>query len=111
MPARPPSAAPAEVADGGVLTISSPAFDCDARYPVGTTYDLSLSVAGRREPVPLGSSAVDEDGSFDAEVAVPAIDFPGEAYVSVTAAVRGAGDDGERSCAGYGVLITLLPAS
>lgn len=62
--------------------------------------------------MPLGSFAVDEDGSFDAEVTVPAIDFPGEAYVSVT----GSGhdelcDDGENSCAGYAVLITLLPAS
>src|SRR6476620_518615 len=65
---EPLSVDPATVVVGRSVAVSSPAFRCDASYPAGKRYTLTLAFGGRMEPVELGTVAVDEDGSFRATV-------------------------------------------
>jgi hypothetical protein len=102
---------PPEVAAGSSVSISSAGFKCGASYPAGKRYELTLGLVGRQPPINLGSYPVNTDGSFGAQVAIPADASPGEAYVIV----RGSpfdqcADSGQGSCAGYDVQLTIIPA-
>ena len=106
---EPLSVDPAKVAVGGSVTVSSPAFACDTRYPAGKLYTLTL-VTGRAEPIDLGTVAVHRDGAFLATVIVPATASPGEADLGVGGSPYDEPcNDGESSCAAYSTVLTLLP--
>ena len=53
------------------MTISSAAFACDASYPAGKTYTLSLGRVGRGDSLLLGVVPVNRDGWFSADVRIP----------------------------------------
>jgi hypothetical protein len=104
------TASPRRVAVGERVTVSSPAFRCAARYPAGTRYRLSLLLAGRGAPEPLGTVPVARNGSFRATVTVPADAPPGAAAIAVAGSLFDDCLDNQRgSCAGYSVDLTLLP--
>ena len=69
---EPLSIHPATVLAGDSVTVSSPPFTCDASYPAGKQYSVSLLVRGGAGPVELGSFPVDPDGSFRPVVTSPA---------------------------------------
>ena len=111
-----PTVAPAAVAAGGQLTITSTGFTCDARYEDGQQYGLELFSLGRTDPIDLGDVDVAPDGSFSATVTVPADASPGESVLSVSGSAYDepcddtGGSGGGGGCAGYGVTVTVLPA-
>lgn len=107
----PMTAAPARVAVGGTVTVSSSPFACPASYPAGKQYRLVLAMVGRAAPRPLGRVPVARDGSFRASFVIPADAPPGEASIEVHgSAFDDCRDTEGGSCAGYTVALTLLPA-
>lgn len=105
-----PVVRPSEVVAGEQLTISSTGSACGARHDGGKRYGLQLLSLGRADPVDLGDVDVAPDGSFTATVSVPADASPGESAVSVSGSPYDEPcDDGEASCAGYDVSVTVLP--
>jgi len=103
---------PATVKVGGSVVLSAPAFTCGATYAAGKTYTVTLGLVGRSEPKPLGSVAVNPDGSFRATLSIPATASPGEAYLTVGgSAFDDCGKDGTGSCAGYASPALTLTAA
>src|ERR1700729_629230 len=69
---------------GGAVVMSSAAFACSARYPVGKTYKITLGQVGRGPVVSLASAVpVSRDGAFRTTLHVPSTAAPGESYVVV----------------------------
>lgn len=105
---EPLTASPVDVVVGRTFTLSSGGFACQDTYGEGKQYDLELAYQGRAEADDLGKVDVAADGSFSTAVTVPADAPPGEAGLLV----RGSPLDdcpADASCAGYGVVIQLLP--
>ena len=106
----PLSADPGKVAVGAPVTVTSGPFECGGSYPEGKRYRLLLLLLGRTQPIELGTAPVAVDGSFRATVVIPSGASPGDADVEVLGSpFDDCADDG--SCAGYGVALTLLPAT
>jgi hypothetical protein len=73
---------------------------------------VQLALLGRAAPVSLGRVPVGTDGSFRASFAIPADASPGEAVIEVSgSALDDCRDTAGGSCAGYSVMLTLLPVS
>ena len=107
----PLAAAPGKVAVGAAVTVTSGPFECDGSYPAGKRYRLQLLLFGRADPTELGTTPVAVNGSFRATVVIPSGASPGDADVEVLGSpFDDCADDGA-SCAGYGVALTLLPAT
>jgi len=107
----PLSADPGKVAVGAPVTVTSGPFECGGSYPEGKRYRLLLLLLGRTQPIELGTAPVAVDGSFRATVVIPSGASPGDADVEVLGSpFDDCADDGA-SCAGYGVALTLLPAT
>ena len=104
----------AHVGAGDRLTVSSPPFRCQARYPAGKTYTLRLLQVGRAEPIRVAVVPVAHNGSFRATVRVPRRASPGQSYLEA----RGSAFDqpcqdtvpAAPSCAAYSVRIEVRPA-
>ncbi len=107
----PLTVAPDPVVVGKSVTVSSPPFACPARYPSGKQYVLTLFLAGRGAPIPLGTVPVSADGSFIASTLVP----PGAPAGGASIEVGGSAFDdckdtaGASSCAAYVASLRLLP--
>ncbi len=103
--------APDPVVVGKSVTVSSPPFGCPARYPSGKQYVLTLFLAGRGAPVPLGTVPVSPDGSLMASALVPRGTPAGSATIEVGGSAFDDCKDiaGATSCAAYDASLTLLP--
>lgn len=89
---------------GGSVTVSSAAASCDLGYSADHTYSLILANKGVISKAVR--ALVGKDGSFSAELMVPA-DFPqGETYVLVKGSTYDNCKD-TGSCVGYAVSITV----
>jgi len=108
---EPLTVAPAQAPAGSTVTLSSPGFGCDAEYPAGQEYQLTLGLLGRQGPVDLGSVPVERNGSFSAQVTIPADVSTGPAGIGVGGSPYDDCDDtAGASCAGYWVDLAVLPA-
>lgn len=104
----------AHVSAGGRLTVSSPPFRCQARYPAGKTYTLRLLQMGRAAPIRVAVVPVAQNGSLRATVRVPRRASPGQSYIEA----HGSAFDqpcqdtvpAAASCASYSVRIEVRPA-
>jgi hypothetical protein len=102
---------PAQVEVGGQVTLSAPAAGCDLGYDDGAYYEVYLALLDHADAVDLGDVEVGEDGSFRAVLTVPADAPPGPASLGARgSAYDECPDDTTGGCAGYEVLLTLLPA-
>ena len=108
----PMTASPSRIVVGRTVTVSSPPFACPASYPAGKQYSLLLALVGRAAPKSLGRVPVERDGSFRASLVIPRDAPPGEALIVVSgSAFDDCRDTAGGSCAGYTVVLTLLPVS
>lgn len=71
----------AHVSAGDRLTVSSPPFRCQARYPAGKTYTLRLLQVGRAAPLQVAVVPVAQNGSLRATVRIPRRASPGLSYI------------------------------
>ncbi len=101
---------PTTVTPGSQATISSGAFQCQASYPAGKTYDLIFGRQDQVGPTDLGNYPVSHDGSFLATVTIPKTALPGQAYIVVQGSPFDQCNDGEGSCASYVVGVIIVPA-
>ena len=97
---------------GASVTVVSAAFRCDGSYPAGKTYTLVLGQVGRGDVLRLGVVPVNRDGSFSADVRVPAAASPGESYIVVHGSVYDLPcqdtSSQSASCATYAAQLTVL---
>jgi hypothetical protein len=80
-----PTVEPATPAGGEAVVVSSSGFECDYRLPSDLDAELELALYQRGQgdgAIPLTSTSVDRDGSFEARFTVPdgAISGPASIY-------------------------------